>query len=211
MALVMKDSDPPAASSTVLNTPYDTVAAMIESRFREVHAADIQCQYKELIVCTDGEGREVLAAAGIRRPEQRFYLEHYLPTSAQACVSTLRQRAIPREHLVEVGNFVAFQGRAAFVLMHSLFRFLQRANFRHIVMTCTGQLRRSFKGMPMHRLAAAHQHRVDTPQQWGSYYQQGPEVITGQLSHYDQRFARFNRQNALRCYYVNQSGESDVL
>lgn len=198
-------------SAAIFGPHYDTAAALIESRYRDVYAADMRCQHDELLVCTDSQGQQVLAAAGIRRPDRLFYLENYLPSSAEACVSKLRQRQVQRRYLVEVGNFVAFQGRAALVLMHSLFRYLVQADFRHILMTCTRQLKRSFKGMPTQVLAPARQHRVEDGKIWGSYYQQNPEVITGELGAYDQRFSRFTQRHDLRCYYVNQSGEQHAL
>lgn len=189
----------------------DKISDVISKKYRTRYGADITCQYDDFLVVTDYSGEKLLAATGYRKPSTPFFLEHYLPSSAEMCLSQLYQREIKRQHLVEVGNFVGHNGKAAFTLLHVLLNHLRDQHYQHLLLTCTRQLKRTLHGLPIHVLARASQTKLPTQINWGSYYQQTPEVVTGQLGDYDQRFSRFSDCKTMRVHYCNNQGEFHAI
>ena len=190
---------------------FDQVSEAITQKYRDSFNAEMQCQYDELLFVTDETGTEILAAAGFRRSDTPFYLEHYLNAPAEQCLSELYARPIARHQLVETGNFIGMNGPAAFALMHHLLQHLESIGYQHLLLTCTRQLKRTFDGLPIHVLAQAQRHQVSVQENWGRYYQQKPEVITGELAAYDRRFARLIRRQKFICHYANNQGVTHVL
>lgn len=210
----LKQSIDTAKSRRLIAQPsitFDQVSETITQKYRHSFNAEMQCQYDELLYVTDETGTAVLAAAGFRRSDTPFYLEHYLEAPAEQCLSELYERPVDRCQLVETGNFIGMNGPAAFALMHYLLQHLDSMEYQHLLLTCTRQLKRTFLGLPIHVLAQAQRHQVSAEENWGSYYQQKPEVITGELAAYDRRFARLIRRQNFACHYANNQGVSHAL
>ncbi len=189
----------------------DSVSIAISEKYHSHFGANIQCQYRELIVVTDTDHKELLSAVGYRKPDSDFFLENYLNRSAECYMSEIYKEEISREHLVEIGNFIGNNGKAAYTLMHKLSGHLAKEGYQHLLLTCTRQLKRTFQGLPFHVLAKANREDVPKGDHWGSYYQQKPEVITGRLSDYDRRYSKYSSSKAFVCHHINQYGETHVI
>ena len=138
----------------------------------------------------------ILAVAGIRTPEQPFYLEHYLDCSAEQALSEKFGCTVERSKIVEIGNLAGGKDRfATEFLMHRLWDHLVRSGYEYLILTGTRTLLRHLRTLPLHHLADAEAGRVPNTKQWGNYYQQSPRVVTGRLADYDFRYLLIkNRQ-----------------
>lgn len=186
----------------------------IEQQYARCYNAKITCDYDDLIVVRD-RNKQPLAAAGFRaagmaEKQQSLYLESYLDQPLECLLSEQYQTEIKREELVEIGNFVATNNRAAFILMQHLWSWLQSHGYIYALLTCTELLERRLRGLPVTVLSTAQASRVSNPQQWGSYYQQNPKVMVGKLSHYDHRFHRIRHNPNWNVSYACKSGEFDA-
>ncbi len=170
--------------------------AFISRRYAQAHEAKVRCDYRELVVVEDERGR-CRAAAGFRRPDEPFFLEHYLDADAGTVLSGVYGRSVPRATIVEIGNLAADDPRATFTLLQGLLHHLSEEGYEHVLLTCTRRLGRWFRDLPHVRLANADPARVPDAARWGRYYEHAPEVITGRLRDYDQRFALLTGRGGL--------------
>lgn len=166
----------------------DRAHAFIEQCYSKAYGASVTCHYPELLVVTDETG-EVRAAAGIRGPEERFFLEHYLDSPAEVIVSDTFNCPVPRDQLVEVGSLAGgADHRATAALMHTLWRSLVDRGYGVLLVTATRPLLHRFRHLPLQKLAPANPARVPGARKWGTYYENQPAVIAGRLHQYDSRF-----------------------
>ena len=166
-----------------------TVRRFVESRYARHFGARIRCTYPHLLCAVDAAGRAV-AAVGFRDPDEAFFLEQYLDAPAEDALSALYGRPVARDSIVEIGNLAGDGPAASFLVLQGVLHHLA-ARREHVLLTCTQRLKRRFGDLPHHRLAVADPARLaDDGETWGSYYDERPEVITGRLADYDQRFGR---------------------
>lgn len=159
----------------------------IENKYRECYGADIDCTYHNLLYAIDENGQYV-AAVGYRTPAETFFLEQYLNTTAETVLTQLYGEKVDRDELVEIGNLVGDNRHAVFFLMQALWRHLTERSYQHVILTCTGKLQRRFRNLPLVKITHALKDNVENPESWGSYYDHSPQVMTGRLSTYDNRF-----------------------
>jgi hypothetical protein len=126
------------------------------------------------------------AVAGIRPAAgSALFLERYLDTSAEAAISALIGKALPRGELAEIGNLVAGQRGASHLLFLVFTAALHRAGYRWIIFTATRALRNNLDklGYPLLKVAEASVACIDpgARSDWGNYYDSEPCVMAGSL------------------------------
>lgn len=187
---------------------YRTAKRFVEAQYFNVHGANIDCDFPTLMVVSDHR-QLPLAVAGVRSPRQRFFLEHYLPASAEQILSGHFQKHIVREKIVEIGNLAGGRDRlATTLLMHSTWDYLIRCGFEYLILTGTCRLLHRFRQLPLHHLADASAAQIPDPARWGNYYHQSPRVVAGKLADYDFRFFRRQQPAQYRFDVVTDGDES---
>ncbi|OED36729.1 hypothetical protein AB833_26250 [Chromatiales bacterium (ex Bugula neritina AB1)] len=179
-----------AVLSSSNQNSYHSARLFVEQQFRFFHGAEIECDYPALMTLYDSD-HNVQAVAGIRSPDNRFFLEHYLDQPVEEKLSQLFQTRIRREKIVEVGSLAGGKDRQATdLLMHQLWDHLIRSGFEYLVVTGTKTLLFKFRKLPLHYLADANIGMVPDSASWGTYYDDSPGVVAGRLKDYDFRFFR---------------------
>jgi len=169
---------------------YADAQSFVEDCYSSAFGARIICDYPQLMVMTDNDSNP-LAVVGIRTPDEPFFLEHYLDHCAENVLSDIYQTSIPRHSIVEIGNLVSCSNPASTSkLMHQLWHYLINAGYEHLMMTSTQQLCRRFRNLPLQEICVAEKSNVAASSNWGSYYDNSPRVLAGELGEYDNRFDR---------------------
>ncbi len=131
---------------------------------------------------------QLSASAGVSlgTSPQAFFLEQYLDAPVESELGRLCAEAISREQIVEIGNLVSTTlgaSRLMFVILASI---LEQAGFEWMVFTATRPLLHSLRKLGFHTqvIAQAQSARIDknSNADWGSYYDNQPQVVAGRLS-----------------------------
>ena len=122
--------------------------------------------------------------------------------------------SVRREQLVEIGNLVATTlgaSRLMFILLASI---LNQAGYDWMVFTATKPLLRSLKkmGFETQLIAVAKPTCLDknSNAEWGSYYDNQPQVVAGRLSNAQAAVEARNLFNLVQNFYVSEI-DSKVL
>ena len=142
-------------------------------------------EFLPLILCLQDQGVP-LAASGLRPGHYRpLFLEQYLEAPVEQQVAAIIRRPVNRTSLVEIGNFAVMNRGYSTLLLAVLAISLVDAGYHWAVFTATQQVERLLKrlGFEPQVLAAADPHRLQGDASlWGSYYQNRPRVMVGNLS-----------------------------
>ncbi len=163
------------------------VEQFIARRFLDAHGARVCGFLPTLIAIFDGD--RVAAAVGIRDAGlEPLFLEHYLDSPVEQAIATHSQRfRLPpdRNLIVEIGNLASIDRNASRRLFAVLARHLVGQGYEWAVFTGCSSLHRLFQtlGIKTVGLGRALQSRLPAQQQtWGSYYEDKPMVVAGQVS-----------------------------
>lgn len=126
----------------------------------------------------DGGGA-LLAAAGVRQPEDGFFSEIYLDQPVEAAISTFLPSAPARSQIIEIGAMAGIKPANSLVLVDMLARRFMATGARWAFFTATRRLRALLgrSGIPLIDLGCAESRRVANPQDWGTYYMHDPRVV----------------------------------
>lgn len=154
------------------------VEQFIKDIYQRSYGARINVHYPVLMSVRDESGR-ILAAAGFRSAaESPLFLEQYLDQRAETILQT------PRDHIVEVGNLASDGGGATLYLFTALSAYLLHKGFLHLMLTSTHTLEARFRKMglnPKRHVPADPDLLLQRDEDWGSYYDTKPFVISGDL------------------------------
>jgi len=161
------------------------VERYIAERFRAAHGAEIH-DFMPVLLTMSCQGRTT-AATGVRSAAGRpLFLEQYLAEPVESAVMAAFQAPVRRGQLAEIGNLVASQGGASYLLFLVLTAMLSRAGFEWVVFTATPQVRKglSWLGLEVRTLCDADPARLTrcSPEEWGRYYASGPQVVAGRVA-----------------------------
>lgn len=159
------------------------IEAFVKQAFAQRHGACIE-SFMPTLLALEGRGGRVCGVVGFRNARaQPLFLERYFSQPVEAALRERTGLAIDRERIVEVGNLASLSCRAAFHLVAILPRVLIDRGNQWIVFTATSAVRgilEKFRA-PMIELATASRDRVDSPHEWGRYYDSDPRVMAGYL------------------------------
>ncbi|MCA0905489.1 thermostable hemolysin [Ruegeria marisrubri] len=159
----------------------DPGRAAVEDHIRQVYRQTYQARiegFAPLLVSARRRGGGILCAAGVRTAQDGFFSEAYLDIDFGAALLLATGVEVPRENIMEV---VSLASTSPFPVLPMLDAMIQRGRDRGMtcgVFTATKALRRLLRRARLDfvTLAPADPARVESPEQWGSYYQADPWV-----------------------------------
>lgn len=191
--------------STSASTTYCAHLSRLPSRFSLIEPdSDLRAQIEEKI--RRGYGRHFGACItnfmpsfacyehengtkgviGFRRAaDERLFLENYLTRPIEATIHEAARRPVPREAIVEVGQFVVDEPGIVADLFRDLVPFLIGRGFQWVCFTGTHKIRAILRRIGFHGMPVGCGVATAAPAgggDWGSYYENEPVVIVGKLS-----------------------------
>ena len=164
----------------------EPLKAFVRLIFEKAYGARIDTFYPHLIGIRREDG-SFAAVAGVRPAGAgALYAEQYLDEPLEVMLSRSSGRPVSRAEVVEVGNLAPAGAGQARWLIAALTAYVHAAGFSHVVFTAVPALHNAFRrmGLPLTRLATADPSRLaaDGKDDWGSYYQAGPQVCAGRIA-----------------------------
>jgi len=161
------------------------VESYIATHFHKAHGAIISDFMPVLL--TMGCNGNITAATGVRAAAtQPLFLEQYLDEPVERIVTRITDSTVTRSEIAEIGNLVATQGGASYLLFMVLTAVLDEAGFGWVTFTATPQVQKVLGrlGLPVQRLCAADASRLgpESAKEWGRYYASRPQVVVGNVS-----------------------------
>ncbi|PCJ23947.1 MAG: hypothetical protein COA96_10695 [SAR86 cluster bacterium] len=162
------------------------VETYIGNKFKASYGATLS-EYLPLFLTMRCAG-QLSGVAGISpaSENQPLFLEQYLELPIEQLMQQIFDEEINRGKIVEVGNLVATENGASRVIFIVLASALYRAGFEWMAFTATRPLRASLQKLGFENASLAKAElsslTMGTVKNWGSYYQQEPEVVVGRLS-----------------------------
>lgn len=166
----------------------EAVENFITEIYAKAYGARIQVHYPILMSVRDESG-QILAATGFRSAlNQSLFLEQYLDAPAEEILKS------PRSQIVEIGNLASDGGGASLYLFAALAAYLNYQGFTKAVVTSTDFLERRFRQMglqPKRHAKADPALLLSDGENWGTYYDTQPHVISGLVK---EGYKRLQRQ-----------------
>jgi hypothetical protein len=156
----------------------------IAAAYLDKHGARLSEYLPEFVSMRSRSG-ELRAVAGYRAASTGpLYLEQYLPGTVEQNLSVVSGVAVPRSHIVEVGNLAGAGCRYVRYLVSQLPGYLLERGHTWVVFTATSLVRDILDsvGANLVELAIADGCRLNGgPAPWGQYYTRDPRVMAGYL------------------------------
>ena len=156
---------------------------MIRLAYRQAFGATLEPGFEQYL----RYGKEPARGAALgftRAGNGPLFLERYCDGPIETLASAVLGRRVPRESIVEIGNFAAADGAGIVELWGMTANDL--GDFSEVAAaTLTKPLRRIFGrlGVPIHVLAPADPTRLgEDARAWGSYYELDPQVCIGEIA-----------------------------
>lgn len=155
----------------------------ISSKYQQVHNAQIR-EYLPILAGIRGmEG--FLGAFGLRPGQYRpMFLEQYLDSPVEQQIAVFSKKPVDRCTLMEIGNLAITRKGYGPIVMVIMAKALAEAGYEWMVFTVTEQVERLMKrlGFEPHDLASADPDCLAGDKSlWGSYYENNPRVMVGNL------------------------------
>ena len=155
----------------------------IHRKFKERYHADID-HFLPKILSLTSDGR-YSAAVGIKSADWGdLFLEQYLDKPIEDELSTLSNQAVPRRHIIEIGNLVSsHRGSSQFIFLF-LAEILHRLKRDWVVFTATREVEKALKKMsfsPFSLGEALPDRLQGSLGKWGQYYLSRPQVMAGHI------------------------------
>ena len=163
------------------------VETFIQDIYARSYDATISVDYPTLMSVRNLDG-DILAAVGFRYAEdESLFLENYTGEPIDAVLNT------PRKQIVEIGNLASAGGGASIFLFAALASYLNFNGIKYATVTGTDYLHRVFKrlGLDPKKICDASLAAVHSDgQNWGTYYDTNPRVLSGSVDHSVARLKR---------------------
>lgn len=157
------------------------VKAFIADRFHQAHGATLH-EFLPHLLTVECRGH-YCAALGIRPAGQGpLFLEHYLDSTAEQAVAAHTRGPVSRQSIVEVGNLVSGRNGASALIFLMLLAVVHKAGFHWVMFTGTPEVLRGIGklGFTIRVLCPARPEALPGDRdQWGSYYDESPQVAVG--------------------------------
>lgn len=155
----------------------------IAEKYRQIHNAQLN-EYLPLLFGVR-HNTELVGAVGMRPGLYRpMFLEQYLDLPIEQQVAAFSNQPVDRCSLVEIGNLAIARKGHGPLLMVMMTAVLAEAGYEWMVFTVTEQVERLIGrlGFKPHYLKGAEPDRLVGDQSlWGSYYENNPRVMVGNL------------------------------
>ena len=186
----------PAARSLRLLEVDEARRPAVEDFVRERFAAHYQARVRHFmprLFALEAADGSLHGAVGCRSAAvQPLFLERYLDEPIEHVIAARSGEAVERADVVEVGNLAARGAGLSRLLIVALTRLLATEGVRWVGFTGTPALINSFRrlGIALHRLAPADPSRLGADRdEWGSYYDAGPQVMVAEVPGADRTLA----------------------
>lgn len=129
------------------------------------------------------ENTRIRAALGIRSARSTLFLEQYLDLPVEHYVSS--SAIVARSRIAEIGNLCSSNRRYTLPLFIAAAAVMERDNYTHAVFSATQKVASIIEaaGVKLCRIAAATGARLgDRQQEWGSYYETAPTIVSLSLA-----------------------------
>ncbi len=160
------------------------VERFLEDAYGRAFGGRLRSHYPVLMGVWDAQGG-LHAAAGFRfASDGPLFLEQYLDAPVEHAVAAVAGGRAERDGIAEIGNLASSSPGASIFLFLALAGYLDRQGCRWAVATATRQLRRIFgrAGFTTRKLAEARADALGPAcSDWGSYYEQDPQVLAGEV------------------------------
>lgn len=170
--------------------------AAVQDFIRDRFAAHYQANVRHFMPCLFGleaDDGSLHGAVGCRSAAvQPLFLERYLDEPIEHVIAARSGEIVDRADVVEVGNLAARGAGMSRLLIVALTRLLATEGVRWVGFTGTPALINSFRrlGIALHRLAPADPSRLGADRdEWGSYYDAGPQVMVAEVPGADRTLA----------------------
>lgn len=154
------------------------VEHFITDIYAKAYGAHIHVRYPVLMSVRDEAG-QILAATGFRHAvDEPLFLEQYLDDPVEQVLQC------PRAQIVEIGNLASDGGGASLYLFAALAVYLNYKGFTQAVVTSTDFLQLRFHQMglqPKFHTKADPALLLSDGENWGTYYDTQPHVISGSV------------------------------
>jgi hypothetical protein len=159
------------------------VENLVAKRFARQHDARIKHYLPLLLGLRTGD--RYAAVAGLRPAgNDELFVEQYLDRLAEQEISIQFKTPVDRGQVAEIGNLVATEAGAGYLMFACLAPVLNLAGFRWVICTATPQVENMLRKMgfdPLRLCAADPGRLADGVADWGRYYESRPNVIAGDV------------------------------
>lgn len=156
----------------------DRVEQFIKGIYQQKYHATISVNYP-VLMSVRNDNNEILAAVGFRfAKQQTLFLEQYLDRPVEACLPS------QRSEIVEIGNLASAGKGASIFLFAALASYLDFHGISYAVITGTNYLHHYFDKIglnPVQLAEADISFLTEGHEDWGSYYDQKPRVLAGNV------------------------------
>jgi Thermostable hemolysin len=179
------------------------VERFIESRYLDRFGSRIVEHYPTLL-CLQSDDGNVRATIGLRNASREpLFLERYFDEPIERMISYATGATPARVDILEIGNMASIGRTASARLIAASASYLSTSRCRYAVVTATKELRRmlgSF-GFAWRALGAARADRLaDHGRSWGSYYEQNPEILVGEIRQSSERMRSYIRATKIEVF-----------
>lgn len=167
-------------------TQRNEIESFISKRFKKQYGADIY-NFMPILLSMKDESSRIRAALGLRPASTGpLFLENYLDDSIENTVFNKTGQQVSRSKVIEVGNLAIGDKGSSRSLIIAMSAYLSTRGYEWAVFTIGPILINSFNslGLSLTELGTAIPEKLsfEERQYWGSYYQQKPKVMIGNLS-----------------------------
>ncbi|HYR06114.1 MAG TPA: thermostable hemolysin [Gallionella sp.] len=160
------------------------VEQFIDDVFHEAYGAKIR-RFKPCLMSLRDQENRLIAACGFRSAALGpLFLEVYLDQPIEAVLAERTGSPVERGDIVEVGNFSVIEPGVARYLITAIVDRLHATSKQWAVFTAVPMVRNAFIKMGLNpvMLGDANKGRLPAEEQaeWGSYYEQKPQVMAVQ-------------------------------
>jgi len=159
----------------------------IRQRFAAAHGANIEHFMPRLLSLCTKRG-DLIAAFGLRAASNSpLFLETYLDQAIEGILQSRLGEIVQREEIIEVGNLSALYPGAARWLIVALTARLHDEGYKWATFTGTSALRNGLSRLGLRPvdlgLATLEQLPISDRANWGSYYDNAPMVMAGDIDY----------------------------
>lgn len=155
--------------------------AQTEAFIRDVYAQAFGAgglEFPNTLVALLGGDDRPLCAAGLRTASDGFFSEAYLEAPIQEVLSARLEKPVVRESIFEVNTLASRRVEVSPSFLRHLTELGKRAGFEWCFFTAGSRLRKLLRhlSIPIVELSPADPQRLPSPERWGSYYSDAPQV-----------------------------------